>query len=83
MKTTFDLHESELDEKLLKSLKDLFRGKHLRLVVETVHPAQADIPPIPISSDRLSAAVEHVRKGENVKVLTFEDLHEIEKKIGL
>lgn len=83
MKTTFDLHESELDEKLLKSLKDLFKGKHLRLVVESVIPAQAEIPPIPINSERLNAAVEHVRKGENVKVLTFEDLHEIEKKIGL
>ncbi|MFT4033364.1 MAG: hypothetical protein QM669_13160 [Siphonobacter sp.] len=80
MTTTFELHETELDERFLKSIKTLFKNQRLRLVIEA--SLTEEIASEPISSERLSQATEHVRKGQNVKVLTFDELDELEAKVG-
>ncbi|MCY7349433.1 MAG: hypothetical protein LH606_02030 [Cytophagaceae bacterium] len=80
MTTIFELHEQELDAKFLRSVKALFRNQRLRVVIEaeTEEGKTKFIDP-----ERLLQAAENVREGKRVKILTFEELDELEAKVSL
>lgn len=80
MTTTFELHEHELDAKFLRSVKSLFKNQRLRVVIEA---EETEVAAERTYSDELLQAAENVRQGKNVKVLTFEELDELEAKTGL
>lgn len=80
MTTTFELHEHELDAKFLRSVKALFRNQRLRVVIEAENGKEKTES---IDPARLLEAAENVRVGKNIKTLTFEELGELEAKVGV
>ena len=76
MQTVYQIKGDELNIKLIKSIKELFGNKELRITVNDSLDETEYLLSSPQNTKRLLQSIENLNKKENVIELTFEQLRD-------